>query len=300
MPSSDPLERVVLAVATFRAVDSVVALLEPLAELPFGQIVVVDSLADGRLEDLIRRRGWRVRYENASTNLGSAGNLARRLQTAASTSCQFAFAINHDGTVGPETIRSLVRVADQVPRPLGAIYPLRRYVHRGGSLRSASQGGAFHRSGAQPRTKFTRTAWSSSNGALYALAPVRKAVLPEARLWMGWEDLGYGAALESGGYAQYVANQVVMDDPYEYVLKRIGPWQRYITQKPTWYQYYSVRNLILLAQNEPRLRKVAFQKIAVELGMVALLRDQKLERLGLAARGLLDGALQRSGKWVKP
>ncbi len=114
------------------------------------------------------------------------------------------------------------------------------------------------------------------------------------------EDLGYGAALESRGYHQYVANEVVVDDPYEYTLKRIGPWERYVTEKPTWYQYYTVRNLILLAHDEPRLRTVALQKLAIELGMLALVRDQKLERLGLAARGLIDGALRRSGTWAKP
>jgi GT2 family glycosyltransferase len=121
--------RVCLAISSFRNDESVERLLSsastPRARGCFERVIVVDSLGTGRIEALLRSRDWsHVTYESASTNLGSAGNLARRLVLAAQTGCDYVFALNHDGELDLDIVDKLVEFAEKTPR-VGAVYPLR-------------------------------------------------------------------------------------------------------------------------------------------------------------------------------
>lgn len=296
------LDDVSLVISTFCGDQEVLSLLTTAfqGEGEFGSVIVVDSLGDPALVELIRKQFPKAQYYNASRNLGSAGNLSKRLDMAADTNANFAFALNHDGNLSKTKVAELARLGRELPRP-GAVYPLRRYVGKGGALRRGSSK-PLAGTASSPKTPetVTPTLWSSSNGALYALTPVREGITPRAELWMGWEDLGFGAALAKAGYDQVVANDVIVDDPYEFTQVRVGPFRRFISDKPVWYQYYTVRNLILLSRDDSSLRGATLKKLLVELGLVTFFRGRRVERYQLYARGLLDGVLGRGGKWRLP
>src|SRR5690606_23523370 len=193
--------KVCLAISAFQSDAAVAALLEQAAALVpdvFWRVLVVDSLGTSRIARLIQARGWTwVTYHCSDINLGSAGNLARRLELAAKLDADFVYALNHDGHLSGPDVVALVEGARTVQR-LGAAYPLRllskqdnRYDVTGVSrllfpTRSRTK---------RPNTGLLDVYWGSSNGTLYALEPVRSGLLPWSDLWMGWEDLGYGLLL---------------------------------------------------------------------------------------------------------
>jgi GT2 family glycosyltransferase len=302
----DPLRRICLAISSFNNDREVLELLDGLegSLQRFASILVVDSLGTGMFVNELERRGLTdlVRYHCVPENLGSAGNLARRLHLASREAADFVYAVNHDGRVSANAIEQLVQLAETSPNPLGALYPLRRMVQRGGAFDVT---GRYRfpltaiRSKRPPREAIAPVYWSSSNGALYALAPVRAGLLPDATLWMGFEDLAYGWLLESAGYRQFVARDVQVEDPYEYRRTPVG----YVTRKPSWYAYYYARNLILAARRTrqpPAVRGLAVTRVVFELGVTLVLRRDKKARLLATTQGLLDALRNRSGKWRLP
>lgn len=302
----DPLRRVCLAISSFKNDDAVLGLLDHVGDaLPrFGRVLVVDSLGSGRFPSALAERGLerRVEYHCFPENLGSAGNLAHRLRLAGSGDADFVYALNHDGDLRPEAIAQLVRLADQsTPRP-GAVYPLRRMTDRGNAYDVT---GRYRfpftaiRSRKPPPSTLNEVFWSSSNGALYSLEPVKRGLLPFADLWMGYEDLGYGWLLHENGYRQFVARDVLVDDSYEYRRSPVG----YITRKPGWYAYYFARNLLLTSRrtHQPvHVQGLALSRVLLEFGITLALRTDKTMRLRATAEGLLDGLLGRPGKWRLP
>jgi GT2 family glycosyltransferase len=300
---------VCLTISSFRNDASVERLLTAAHEggdSPFARIIVVDSMGTGRIPELIAERGWsKVLYRSYHRNLGSAGNLSARLRLSAEEGANFCCALNHDGDLKVESVRRLVEFARE-NKMVGAVYPLRQIPSREGKfdvtgeswlpMPSRGQRGA-------PTERAKRVFWSSSNGALYNLEPVRKGLLPWGDLWMGWEDLGYGWLLERSGYTQYILTSAVVDDNYEYEPHDIGPWRVRITDKPAWYAYYQIRNLILVTRRNDRsfgTQAVVAGRVLLEYAVTTALRKSKLKRYRLLTRGLIDGLLDRSGKWLLP
>ena len=116
-----------LVVSSFRNDPEITRLLEDVQNLRvrlFDQVLIIDSLGTAAVPTLIARRGWQnVSYHSYNRNLGSAGNLTLRLQLAAEGGADFAYALNHDGQVHPEVVRSLLKHAIRLHRP-GAVYPI--------------------------------------------------------------------------------------------------------------------------------------------------------------------------------
>jgi hypothetical protein len=296
---------VCLAIATFRSDEAVIALVESVLEADshglFSEILVVDSMGTGRVPEVAAARGWdRVRYFDHEVNLGSAGNLARRLELGAERGHRWTYTVNHDGEVDLGVVRRLVEVGESLDR-VGAIYPLRYKTGRGRYDLTGTQRLPLPFRGARrrPEGPLIETYWGSSNATLYASAPVHEGLLPWADLWMGWEDLGYGWLLERHGYQQVIVTDAENRDPYEY--RRRGPVV--LTDKPSWYAYYQVRNLILVTRRNAQPLShwlTVAGRVAVELGLTAALRPDKPIRYRLLARGLLDGLRGRAGKWRLP
>lgn len=287
-----------LAVSAFRNDDGVRRVLEALAvENPFAHVIVVDSLGSGAIRAAIDELGLgdRVTYENATVNLGAAGNLDRRLALAAATDADFVYALNGDTHLDVGAVAKLVGAARRIDR-IGAAYPARRFVRRDGRIEGESRFAREH-------PPIREVEWQSSNGALYALAPVRAGVRPYVGVWHGWEDLAWGYVLHDAGYRQIVVREAVFDDEYEYRRVRLGPCSVAITEKPAWMTYYQGRNLVLVATKvrpTARTRGWVGYRIVQEIGVTSLLRDQKARRLGYLARGVVDGLRGRTGKWDLP
>lgn len=294
---------VALAISSFRNDDAVLALLEAAHRGPaqFSSILVVDSLGTGRVPMAILERGWTdTTYWTAERNLGSAGNLQRRLEMAAAAGANWVYALNHDAQLVPAMLAAQVAVAE-AHVDLGAVYPLRRRVGRGGTydLTGTRRFPLSYRGVIARPTGLLDVWWGSSNGTLYACNPVRGGLVPWGELWMGWEDLLYGWVLAEHGYRQVIATDAVFDDPYEYTTVRGAS----LTDKPSWYAYYFARNLILAAGRTalpPGVKAQLAVRIAAEFAVSATLRSDRRERLKLLAAGVRDGIRHQTGKYAVP
>jgi GT2 family glycosyltransferase len=297
-----------LVVSSFRHDREIATMLEQVQNLPvrlFDSILIVDSLGTGEVPAAVARHGWQnVIYRSYDRNLGSAGNLAERLRLAAEAGADFAYALNHDAHVQPHVFRCLLNQAIHLDR-VGAVYPIAylssaaAYNLTGRCELPISAKLVSHR----PACPLMDVYWSSSNGALYALEPVRAGLLPRAELWMGWEDLEYGWRLADHGYRQIIACDAVFDDNYEYTCKATPLGTVRIVNKAPWMTYYSVRNLILIVRRARPLMKcgvIVGLRIVLELLLILFYRPAKRLRLRCLLRGIIDGLKKRTGKWILP
>lgn len=308
MADNASLPRVALAIAAFRADECVLNLLRTVFVngLSFEEVIVVDSLGSGLIERTVREFGWPVRYINSAANLGSAGNLDLRLRTAAQTDCDWCFAVNHDGEVDLAKVRMLVDHGIAGGR-IGAVYPQLRYSAAENRIDAA-------RRGFRPFAKFreveeadsgpcTPVAWSSSNGALYNLHAIRSGVHVWPELWMGWEDLALGWLFSTRGWAQLRCSDVIVNDDYEYREVSMFGSKRFIADKPSWYLYYQLRNLIIIARRsrgQASSRWTIMRRGLTDALLVLWFRDHKWERLRFLALGGIHGLLGRTGKGPVP
>ncbi len=314
------LPSVCLTVASFRFDNAVIALLESVLEgepkdwdtkggrecFRFNDIIIVDSMGTGNLARTIKQRGWSTLVEvfDQPTNIGSAGNLAMRLQLAADRGHDWVYAINHDGEVDLDVVEALVSCGESLDQ-VGAVYPLRYKTGRKMYDLTGTQKLPlpFKGTASKPSEELLNVYWGSSNGTLYALNPTREGLKPWSDLWMGWEDFGYGWLLEHNGYHQVVLTTVENRDPYEFVTHRFGGASFTVTDKASWYSYYMARNLILITRRnrQPATHWVTVAgRIALEVALTTALRPDKLNRYKLLARGTLDGILNRTGKIEVP
>ena len=300
---------VVLAISGFRSDDAVIGLLEQVfsdMHPEIASVIIVDSLGSGKLPKEIASRGWFVRYENADRNLGSAGNLARRLARAASTGAEWCLCMNHDANWSSERLNSMLEVAKSRDR-VGAIYPI---LHHGKRENPWEDGRRSFAPSAAKRYPEIPTGdskpevlWSSSNGALYATAPLSESITVMEDLWMGYEDLAYGIALFRGGWLQLVCREAVLKDIFDLAPSRFCRREMYIADKPIWYSYYNIRNLLLIRKRYGA-DGVSYPMIAHKLLQSTLrilaLEDKKGARLLELYRGTVAGLLGRSGKGSRP
>lgn len=297
MTGRSPLARVVITIAAYRSDESVLALLGRIFSQGGDEaaaVIIVDSENDGSLGRRLAELGWPVEYENSPVNLGSAGNLTRRLELSARKDADWCFALNHDGMFDRTTVEALVRCGAGGDR-VGAVYPKRVLTSRGGTVLQPHRslfGLPRFAGAAAPADRVMQVAWDSSNGALYALAPVRQGLSVSADLWMGWEDLAYGWLLSAKGWSQLYCPAAEFLDDYEYESVTLLGRPYFITRKPAWYGYYQVRNLILIMQRMGwgwgGVRFLAVRLLR-ELAFAILFRREKAARLRLLWLGLVDG-----------
>jgi GT2 family glycosyltransferase len=282
-----------LVIASYRNDKDVARILSQVHECNqrlIDRVLVVDSEGTGAIPKLIADRGWSdVIYRSYGWNLGSGANLCERLRIAAEAGADYAYALNHDGNFDAGVVSSLLTAAEPLGH-LGVAYPL-------GYLTSA---GAYNLTGtrelplparlvpSRPSESLIDVFWSSSNGALYSLEPVRRGIVPWSTMWMAWEDLEYGWRLSSHGYRQVIVCDAIYPDNYQY--KKV--WFGRTVNKPAWRTYYNARNLILAirrSRSQPLYYAVAAYRLLLEFGLILVVRDSKWERTKFLLRGAVDG-----------
>jgi len=295
-----------LVIASYRNDKDVARILSQVRECNqrlIDRVLVVDSEGTGVIPKLIADRGWGdVIYRSYEWNLGSGANLCERLRIAAVAGADYAYALNNDGHFDADVLSALLRAAEPQVK-LGAAYPLGYLTHAG----------AYNLTGtrelplpaklvpSRPSEPLIDVFWSSSNGALYSLEPVRRGIVPWTSMWMAWEDLEYGWRLSSHGYRQVIVCDAIYPDNYEYKKA----WFGRTVNKPAWRTYYNARNLILAirrSRNQPLYYAVVAYRLLLEFGLILVARDNKWERTKCLWRGAVDGlrsAIDCSGEMGK-
>lgn len=308
---AEPLAAVALAISAYRSDEQVIELLrkafEP-GQPRFAAVIVVDSLGTKNIAKAAERLGWPVTYINADRNLGSAGNLDLRLRTAAELGLEWCFTVNHDGEVDAKKVRRLLEHGRSRPK-VGAVYPQLFFSSAGGRPDTPRRsfapytmiGRGDHRS--EEREDCLKVVWSSSNAALYRLDAIREGVGAWPELWMGYEDLALGWELDRRGWAQLLCTDVNVTDNYEFAPVRILGREVHLATKPTWYAYYHLRNLLLIASGtggKAASRLSILGRMLVDVALITLYRDHKRERLRLLLKGVIDGLRGVTGKGPVP
>ena len=307
MENNDHCARTVVAISAFRSDDSVIEMLRRLyaaGPSPFKEIIVVDSMGTGRIAECAAEAGWPIRYINADLNLGSAGNLARRLEAAASGDGDWCFTVNHDGYIDAQLVANLVRLGESIDG-VGAVYPVLRYARRDNLFDAPrTHLRPFVRTfKSLPPERIVSVKWGSSNMALYRLQPVREGLAVWADLWMGWEDLGYGGLLFQHGWKQLASTGIVIREDYEYDAIEVGGVRLHLVNKPVFYSYYNIRNLLLICRRLKAgwmFRLDILLKFLKENAFNLVVRDKKLARLKLLWLGSLHGLKALGGKGPVP
>jgi GT2 family glycosyltransferase len=282
-----------LVVSSYRNDAEVVALLDrvrPLVPGLFAHVLIVDSTGTGAIPQLLESQArCHITYSSYDTNLGSGANLCERLRLAAEAGADYAYAVNHDGNVDPDVVSTLLKVANSAGN-LGAVYPLglmtKARLYNLTGTRELPLPAKFVSS--PPSAPLIDVFWSSSNGALYSLKPARQGILPWPAMWMGWEDLEYGWRLADQGYRQVMVSSAIYRDDHEYVQTWVGK----TVDKPAWRTYYCFRNLLLAirrSRNRPLYYAVLAYRVAIECGLIFLVRSGKWKRLRELVAGVAAG-----------
>lgn len=308
---SDNQYKIAIAISSFRTSHEAMELVSRITTENWRceYILVVDSLGMGGFEEFISAHGLtgRVLYFNSDVNLGSAGNLSRRLQWANELGMDYVLALNHDARITPAVYQALINHIEAQPK-IGALYPLRYlegksiYDLSGKKIFSMSASGVT----AKPAEELIEVFWSSSNGALYSMEPLRgiHKVSPDASLWMGWEDYLYGLELKNRGYPQWIVTAAETVDSYEYKSVGFSPAGKTIADKPMWYGYYDTRNMILIAMHRlksPALTAFVILRTLLALSLVPFkFKNDKMRAVSYCLSGVRDGLKNISGKWLLP
>ena len=292
----------VLAVSTFNGDLEALELVRNACTVAFAgvftHVAVVDSGDPDRcaqLRGILARDHPDVDYLWSEGNLGAAGNLSRRLEWARRVGADAMLAVNADGCIDPRNTNVMAEV--MIDRHAAAVYPTavlegdrvdlsyRHPVpiwpsrHPLSMLRSMST---------------VSVSWGSSNGALYRLAALDAIEFERiVDVWHGWEDLALGLALRAQGALQLMSLRAVQ--PTASDQRRLGGKGPVVSDKAPWTTYYTVRNLLLISRDHPRLRHRIALRILREFGVI-LLRDDRRGRYRAALAGLREGIESRTGR----
>ncbi len=298
-----------IAISAFRSDGPVIDLIEAIFANPhpeMGSVIVVDSLGSGKISEVALQRGWGVHYENSAINLGSAGNLFRRMELAAESGANWCLCLNHDASWDVDRLTEMLVVAASRPR-VGAVYPVLDHSPR----EPRWEEGRKHflpTSGVRVAELSVEEAssevlWSSSNSALYSLRPHAEGVSFFTDLWHGYEDLAYGIALNRAGWLQLSCRAARLSQVFDYTPVRFLWVVRHIPFKPEWYSYYNLRNLIIIRREygaEFMPFKVIVRKLVQSTARILFLETRKWKRIKFLYSGLVAGMKGESGKGVYP
>ncbi len=301
--------KVGVAISTFNSDQEVIDLISKIFDehWPIAGIIVIDSLGGVAIPEHIALNDIQnVDYYNFDYNLGSAGNLHNRLLYASRKEWDFVLALNHDALVNKSTF--LAQLENCSLPNLGALYPLKYFPEKGfydySGTREVGPWRAFG-STSKPEKNLIEHIWSSSNGALYSLEPVRRGILPNKDLWFGWDDYLYGLDLKKNGYDQLVVTNAICEDNYEFEARKLGPLNLKLSVKPAWYHYYRTRNLWWIAcYKHPsliRLLRVILRMLGETISIfLGWEKENKFLALRYQLTGMMHGILNKMGKWKVP
>jgi GT2 family glycosyltransferase len=302
------LNSTVVAISAFKSDKPIINLLSDIFNDfhdSISRVVVVDSLGSGEIESVCSINGWPVGYYNFHYNLGSAGNLAKRIEIASQLEARWCLCLNHDANWDSGRLSAMLNAANTQSK-VGAVYPVLDHYPRqprwedGRRSFAPSAGARFPKI---PLEDSSEVLWSSSNGALYSTEPFKENIRVMSDLWMGYEDLAYGLALNQNGWKQLVCRKAVLSKVFDYSALSLPVHGVFIQDKPDWYSYYNMRNLVII-HNEYGSQGISFKALVFKFfhsGLrILLLESNRFSKLALHFRGTVDGFRGRVGKYDVP
>lgn len=300
---------VAVTISAFKSDEMVIELLESIFSNPHPlvkEIVVVDSLGSGKIQTTIAERGWRVHYKNVDCNLGSAGNLWQRLNIAMSLDVAWCLCLNHDAEWSSDRLTQML-LGSECGARVGAIYPVLDH-HPRTPRWVIGRDNYYPASGLTKDTlpelpEFIPVKWSSSNHALYSIRPFKEGIQFMRDLWHGYEDLAIGIELERAGWEQFACTAAVLPRSVEYKNAKFLGKSFNIPDKPVWYSYYIIRNLVLIRKKYGSKYLSGFHifgKLIQSTARILLLESQKMNRIRLLYSGTLMGLASEAGKGKVP
>ena len=279
------MSNVIVAISSFRSDPKVLDLLDLIFSCDstlFLEVIVVDSKPTGLIDEFILKKGYPVKYITSAENLGSAGNLDSRLREASKNpSAQWCLCLNHDAFFSEEFVISFIGKAENIQDKVGAVFPTRTYDN--GKVKKTDS--------------IEKMLWSSSNGCLYSLDPLRKGLYVDSALWMGWEDYLYCTVLKHKGYENYIVNSLPFIDSYEYKTLNLYGLKLKLNDKPSWYDYYSIRNLIYIGKKikiDTVYLNLLF-KVCINSIFMSFFKEKTIERQTNFIKGTIDGFKGKMG-----
>jgi GT2 family glycosyltransferase len=236
------------------------------------RIVVVDNGPEANARD------WPSEFEVVvdRSYLGSGGAFSRGAATALESRPDWTLLLDHDAEIGPDTIRSMLTVAERDP---SLVYVARAH---GAVWASSSWRGPLYR---VPESQGTLVPLDFAQWSGFLLPTPALEALSGFRsdYFFGWDDYQFSARLRAKGFTLWGVPSVVVLN-----RRRPGQWES------SWRRYYGARNRVLLSSDlYGRWSWAALRAISTEIvGM----RHEPRAR----ARGIMDALMGRRGKVVSP
>jgi rhamnopyranosyl-N-acetylglucosaminyl-diphospho-decaprenol beta-1,3/1,4-galactofuranosyltransferase len=301
--------RILGVLVTFRRPD---ALGETLAALgrqtaPLDRLVVVDNSADREAEPVVRNRAdtgrTTISYLATGANLGPAGGLEAGTAELLRHADDADWVVFLDDDNPPPDEAALARMFDFATRCL-AQHPDTAAVGLVGAHFDSRRARLVRPGDEQLRGAVPVDYIGGGQLPLYRVSSLRAVGLPRQELFFGFDDLDLGLRLRAAGFSLWADG-----DGWLAVRRRYGrlggsTHAAVNASRASWRQYYSLRNLIVLARWYGRsgaaLRVTAVAGMVKPVGMA--LRDPRGAPVTVAvhARACRDAWTMRLGRRVEP
>lgn len=281
---------VAAVIVTYRRLDGLNASIRALRAqtCPPATIIVVDNGGDVTADDLVDPSG--VVLLSPGSNTGAAGGFALGAQAAADRGAEWAYLINDDDRPRPDAIErllSLAAVAGERTMVMGWVSLSGTVVATGARL----DGGLRYPNVANAADGPYEVDVATFGGLLVPTEAVRQVGPPRADFFMMWEEYEFCLRARAAGWRITVLPEPLVD------IDGLPPGSR---SRP-WRAYYEARNsLITLREHGRRRDRWWWLKRQVKYLAAALPASDRMARVKMRSRGMIDGMRGRTGRTVEP
>lgn len=220
--------------------------------------------------------------------------------------CNWVWLLDQDSAPGPSTLTDLFKALDADPdqRTVGVLAPLPVHCQTGAAYSGLTWNHHHLVEAGRGDGNIQFVDAVISSGSLIRESAIREAGLPRGDLFIDYVDFEHCLRIRRKGFRIGIVNHCNMPHSIGQpsIVSEFGR-QRLRATHPPWREYYKSRNLCfaMLAQSTDLATKVLVVRQSLRHASGVVLYDrQKLQRLYLIFKGLLDGFCGRLGVRVPP
>lgn len=213
--------------------------------LPPDKIVVVDNSASDVTEKMIYDFHPKVVYHRMGYNAGPAGAAYTGLSMLAAEGYKWIYwGDDDDPPPAEDTFERLIRLAESYEGKCGQVGMVGHRFNRFTSTFARTTNDELHRS-----RSISVDSIGGNQCKIISGDAVREGILPDAKLFFGFEELDFDLALRKHGYHILVDSQLFLDCRMRH--NRLHHRRQIGRQKKAaslWRDYYSVRNMLFITR----------------------------------------------------